>query len=235
MSYLDQGGNLYIEGVDIGVDHVGTDFFEYLGVCYEFNGSDFDVDELVGQGTGMTNLDYLYQGGENPHFSVDWLGPCLANTIFSCDDGIPRMFVHESGVYKVVSSSIVMGALANGGYMNQKPYLLSEIVNYFLGINVITSLADLGNSEIQMNSYPNPFSEKTRIDYTLETPGNVLVEIVNQNGQLVDQLLNTNQSAGQYSVVWDGTNNHGNRVSEGIYFYTITIGDKVSTGKLVLL
>jgi len=235
MTYLDQGGNLYIEGVDIGVDHAGSDFFGYLGVCYEYNGHDFDVDELLGQGTIMTNLNYLYQGGEDPHYSVDWLGPCEANTLFSCEDGIPRMFVYEADNYKVVSSSIVLGALANGDYMNQKPYLLSEIVNYFLGITVITSLTDIANNNIHMTSYPNPFSEKTRIDYSVETSSNVVVEIMNQNGQVIKQLVSTNQSEGEHSVTWDGTSEPGERVSGGVYFYTIRIGNRVSTGKLVLL
>ena len=235
MSYLDQGGNLYIEGVDIGVDHVGTDFFGYLGVCYEYQGDEFDIGELIGEGTVMNNLNYLYQGGEDPHYSVDWLCPGTSHTLFTCDDGVPRMLVYESGGYKTVTSSIILGALANGDYLNQKPYLLSEIVNYFLGITVITSVADMGNEKIHMTNYPNPFSENTRIDYSIETSGNVTLKIMSQNGQVIKQLVNTKQLAGEYSVTWDGTSEAGERVSGGIYFYTLAIDGKVSTGKLVLL
>jgi flagellar hook assembly protein FlgD len=41
--------------------------------------------------------------------------------------------------------------------------------------------------------------------------------------------------AGRYSVMWDGKNDNGVRVSSGVYFYRLLAGDYVSTKKMVML
>jgi len=237
MSYLDQGGNLYIEGVDLGVDLIGSEFFGYLGLCYEYNGDEYDVEALSSTGYMMNNLSFNYAGGNDPHYSVDWLCPTgPAKAMFTCDDGIGRMFVYEENNYKTVSSTILLGALQNGNNLNLKPYLISEIVNYFLGISVITSVDDIiADENINIKSYPNPFVDHIRIEYTLEKEDDVRLEIYNQNGQLIKQLVDETQLSGEYSVMWDGTNNQSMKVGGGVYFFKVILGEKSSTGKVVLL
>jgi flagellar hook assembly protein FlgD len=49
------------------------------------------------------------------------------------------------------------------------------------------------------------------------------------NGQLVNQLVNTNVSAGLNSVIWNGTNNAGMDVSAGVYLVKLNSnGDSIS-------
>jgi flagellar hook assembly protein FlgD len=42
-------------------------------------------------------------------------------------------------------------------------------------------------------------------------------------------------SAGIHTITWDGTNEHGNVVSSGIYFYKVVAGDIVTTKKMILM
>ncbi|MBK6913019.1 MAG: hypothetical protein IPH11_04885 [Ignavibacteriales bacterium] len=42
-------------------------------------------------------------------------------------------------------------------------------------------------------------------------------------------------SAGEYSIVWDGRNDIGTQVSSGTYFYQLVIGSNTSTKKMILL
>ena len=44
-------------------------------------------------------------------------------------------------------------------------------------------------------------------------------------GNVVNNLVNTNQSFGHKSVQWNATNNQGEPVSAGIYLYSIEAGD----------
>lgn len=67
-------------------------------------------------------------------------------------------------------------------------------------------------------SYPNPFTSFTTIEYDVPTTQNVVLRIFNIRGQIVKTLVDEDKSPGYYSVVWDGTNDSGDEVSSGVYF-----------------
>ena len=52
---------------------------------------------------------------------------------------------------------------------------------------------------------------------------------------MVNNLLSTNLSAGYKSVHWKATNNQGQPVSAGVYFYSIKAGEFRQTKKMILL
>ncbi len=54
-------------------------------------------------------------------------------------------------------------------------------------------------------------------------------------GRMVKTLVNSNQSAGFRSVVWDATNFVGQPVATGVYFYKIVAGDFVQMKKMVFV
>jgi len=51
--------------------------------------------------------------------------------------------------------------------------------------------------------YPNPFNSTTTISFSLHTRSNVNLQIYNIRGQLVDELLDREMSAGRHNVTWD--------------------------------
>ena len=67
-------------------------------------------------------------------------------------------------------------------------------------------------------SYPNPFTTFTTIEYDVPSTQSVVLKIFNIRGQIVKTLVNEDKSPGYYSVVWDGTNDSGDAVSSGVYF-----------------
>lgn len=67
-------------------------------------------------------------------------------------------------------------------------------------------------------SYPNPFTDFTTIEYDVPSAQNVVIRIFNIKGQTIKTLVNEDKSAGYYTVIWDGTNENGDAVSSGIYF-----------------
>ena len=86
-----------------------------------------------------------------------------------------------------------------------------------------------------LGNYPNPFNSSTTISYQLSTAGNVELSIYNVLGQKVRSLVNTNQNAGIYKVVWDGTNETGSIINSGVYFCRISDGQEQMTRKVILI
>ena len=84
-------------------------------------------------------------------------------------------------------------------------------------------------------NYPNPFNPITSLSYDLVQDSYVSVTIYDMLGNVINHLVSTNQSSGFKSVQWDATNNRGQPVSAGVYFYTIQVGDYRQTKKMILL
>lgn len=71
-------------------------------------------------------------------------------------------------------------------------------------------------------NYPNPFNPSTTILYDLpEGVHEVSVRIYDLLGRPVRTLVETRQSAGHYSVLWDGRDDGGHAAASGVYLYRI--------------
>ena len=90
-----------------------------------------------------------------------------------------------------------------------------------------------------LRNYPNPFNPETWIPYQLAKSSDVTFSIYSVNGTLVRTLSLGYQTAGVYrhrsrAAYWDGRNAHGEPVASGVYFYTLTAGDFIATGKMLI-
>ena len=79
-------------------------------------------------------------------------------------------------------------------------------------------------------NYPNPFNPATKIEYSI--PGDRFVElrVYDVMGSEIITLVNEQKTAGTHSVLFDASN-----IPSGVYFYTLTAGDFVSTKKMMLV
>lgn len=88
-------------------------------------------------------------------------------------------------------------------------------------------------------NHPNPFNPETMINYQIppRSDGSVMVElkIYNLLGDEVRTLVQKEQRAGYYSVIWDGRDNHGVNVAAGTYVYRIQAGKFIKSHKMLLL
>ena len=85
------------------------------------------------------------------------------------------------------------------------------------------------------NNYPNPFNPATTITYDLPEAANVVLKIYTVLGREVRTLIYSRQQPGPQSVVWDGRNARGMKVSSGIFIYRLQAGDLVQAKKMILL
>jgi parallel beta-helix repeat protein len=83
--------------------------------------------------------------------------------------------------------------------------------------------------------YPNPFMERTRIEYNLPVASNVNIAVYNLFGARVKSLLNKRQNAGRYTITWSGRDERDNKLPGGLYFLRLEVGTGNETRKLLLV
>ncbi len=84
-------------------------------------------------------------------------------------------------------------------------------------------------------SYPNPFSERTRIQYIVPRYSEVVITIYDTMGRKVRTLISEQQYAGQYTVGWDGRDSQGSPVASGPYVAELRAANQSAHLKLVLV
>jgi hypothetical protein len=91
------------------------------------------------------------------------------------------------------------------------------------------------NSDIPIDyelsqNYPNPFNPSTIINYQLPKSGYVSLIVFDVLGNEVAKLVEENKQSGKYEVTFDAPN-----LPSGVYFYTLSAGEFVSTKKMLLI
>jgi len=127
------------------------------------------------------------------------------------------------------------------GVFAQLPLTLAKVQINEKGITTIKSelVRIIPDKMALLQNFPNPFNPETWIPYQLSKPNDVQIRIFNVSGQLVRTLSPGYQRAGVYAdknqaAYWNGRNETSERVSSGVYFYTIQAGDFSATRKMLI-
>jgi hypothetical protein len=91
-----------------------------------------------------------------------------------------------------------------------------------------------------LQNWPNPFNPETWIPFKLKEASDTLITIYDVHGRIVRKFELGYIPAGIYqtkskSAYWDGTNDMGERVASGIYFYHLKAGKFSAARKMVIL
>ncbi|GEM_PF-1187121 len=79
-------------------------------------------------------------------------------------------------------------------------------------------------------NYPNPFSGQTTINYSLGKTTSVELNVMDINGRVVRQLVNSTQESGRHKIGFDSSG-----LTTGVYFYQLKTGNNsVQTKKMVI-
>ena len=89
---------------------------------------------------------------------------------------------------------------------------------------------ELPNEFALKQNYPNQFNPATKIEYSLREPGDVKLFVYDLLGKKIATLVDSFQSAGSYSV-----NFNGSSLSSGTYFYSIETGGQKISKKMILM
>lgn len=96
----------------------------------------------------------------------------------------------------------------------------------------VVHLADLRSLRVRLvperfalsQNFPNPFNPETTIRFDLPVESQVRLELFDVLGQRVRTLVAGQLSAGGQRVVWDGRDEDGLAVGNGVYFYRLEAG-----------
>jgi subtilisin-like proprotein convertase family protein len=82
---------------------------------------------------------------------------------------------------------------------------------------------------------PNPFNPKTTIRFALPATGYTTLRVYDSAGRLVTTLVSQVMGAGVHPVVWGGTDDRGQTVASGTYFYQVRSGRYIDTKRMELI
>jgi hypothetical protein len=99
---------------------------------------------------------------------------------------------------------------------------------------VITDIEDFETETFKIHpAYPNPFSESTQIEFELQQPQTIQIEIYNALGKKVKTLAAEKFRTGRHSILWNGRSDTGQKLSAGIYYCKITSNESSFSLQLV--
>ncbi|MEO0093166.1 MAG: FlgD immunoglobulin-like domain containing protein, partial [candidate division WOR-3 bacterium] len=84
-------------------------------------------------------------------------------------------------------------------------------------------------------SFPNPFKFRANIRFQLPVQSEALLTIYDITGRAVRRLLDEVKEPGEHTVVWDGKDDRGKTLAQGIYFYRLKANRFSETKRLVLI
>ena len=83
--------------------------------------------------------------------------------------------------------------------------------------------------------FPNPFNESTNITFSLSEETTVNIDIYNFQGEIVKSFQrNKKFKYGNHSFSWDGKDNFGNSLSNGMYYIQLKTSNKTIGRKIIL-
>ncbi|MFZ5516376.1 MAG: FlgD immunoglobulin-like domain containing protein [Candidatus Zhuqueibacterota bacterium] len=254
-TYLQNGGNLFVSGAEIGWDLEdngnGVSFYHnYLKASYVADDANvYQVSGVAGSiFEGLASIHF--DDGSHGTYDVDW-PECMApysgaSVCLNYDGTAYHAAIQYEGTF---GASQQTGRLVHFGFPFETVFpdsnrnrLMERILDYF---DIQSSAVHTNGSAIQtgqryalLQNYPNPFNATTIIRF--EIPQGVQAQLVtlvvyNILGERVKQLVAENRSAGYYQVAWDGTDDFSRKVSAGVYLYKLSAGHYTETKRMLLL
>ncbi len=117
-----------------------------------------------------------------------------------------------------------------GALGTQKIWFDEIVIN---GIPITSVIENAGLSVFKAKVFPNPFSERTTIEYDLPESAVVDVSIYNVSGQKIAVLVHTKEAQGSHQVQWIPEQPVYSKPAAGMYFCKITASGKTEVIKLV--
>ena len=195
---------------------------------------DPQVLEFIEANNLALNMDNGTTQTQNGMLSTLWLtenlnGYTLADgtTIFELRF---RVAGHNGDSSPVVINSSMTPAEA---YNNNIETLTLSLNNGTVSIFDMTSVSSNNSDGYTLyQNEPNPFRDNSRISFSLPCEDKVMITIFDLYGRKIEEFSGV-YSKGKHSVIWNGTDIKGNKISTGAYYYKMQSGKFVNVKKMV--
>ncbi len=189
--------------------------------------------DLVFFGAGKLVPTASDDGASIPEFAVGH--PVAAFTLPSATGGTePLTYTLSPELPSGLSFDAATRTISGTPQAEGSPLYIYTVTDA-LGASVTMQLQTRPAAFVLATNYPNPFNPATTIQYALPQPADVQLTVYNVVGQVVRTLVAEHQAAGRYLVAWDATNDNGQSLSAGIYFYRLQAGGEFHAVRKMLL
>ncbi|MCB0717807.1 MAG: T9SS type A sorting domain-containing protein [Bacteroidetes bacterium] len=243
------------------IESVGTSTLEVIGVHFFVDGST-KIYDLNRNEVSLANLNVgqtvLVNAEGQPN------GTRLAKTVQLLDVVVSSGDLAVAGdgtisvlgaTYELAADALVIsddnvtvdgGGLQDGMFVEIRGSQVDEGVFTVTKVKILsgqlvgTETADLptGSGLVLHSNYPNPFSDKTTIEYTVpeeRATFETTIEIFDLTGRRVRTLAKGATSTGLHSVTWDARDDAGRAVASGLYFYKVRNGEASEVRTMILV
>ncbi|MBI5805983.1 T9SS type A sorting domain-containing protein [candidate division TA06 bacterium] len=257
-AFLERGGNLLLSSKNLGQNWGGKINSDTVDFYHNYLKARFDSTLVLSTSLSFQGrvalpiskgaVDSLFVGtvGTAGNYkSIDRVAPLPgADSVFNVKN-LPGCAVIRcsTGVYKTVYASLPIEALAkNTAGKLSRTQFIGRCLNWF-GIQTFYKVAGeavaeagLVNDEALLyQAFPNPFNGNTTISFSLPSAGSVSLKVYNIAGQVVKTICDEHRKAGVYKITWNGNDESGNKVSNGIYLYRLVTKDQSQAKKVIVL
>jgi hypothetical protein len=239
---------LFAEDVTLGCSNIADDgagnvtFDVHMENTAEVGGFQFTFDTgglvaLTG-GSGGLSGDAGFMVSTSPSGTV--LGLSMTGATIAAGEGVLLQLTGTYDPANVGSDVSFSSSIGPTDAFSDPSAQTMTVFSHDNGWNVGDG-ATLENDEVVAEfalsaNYPNPFNPSTTIDYSIAQAGNVDIVVYDMMGREINHLVSGYQeTAGTYSVVWNGLTSEGVEASAGVYIYKMTSGDFVQTNKMLLV
>jgi len=94
----------------------------------------------------------------------------------------------------------------------------------------LTGVFEESTTISNLHLFPNPVNSNTSLNYVLSEETEIIIKILNLNGQLISVVLNEKQQKGPHSIIFDGS-----LISAGVYFCVLKTNEGIQTIKMIKL
>ncbi len=227
-NYLNNGGNLYMEGGDTWATDDATSVHPMFSINGLSDGTD-DLQSIIGtDGTFMEGFAFEFAGANN---YIDQIAPIdKAFTILTNNQaGYDVTIANVGENYRTIGSSFEFGGLLDNQNSNKTVYL-AEILSFFKVMYVWTGVENIAVDNGVSKAYPNPFNKAVNFELENVKGTTVSLAVYDLQGRVV--YTNTISTAGSNNAhfSWDAA---ASGVKQGVYFYRLFSGNNQQTGKVV--
>ena len=106
---------------------------------------------------------------------------------------------------------------------------------YYHSPSSVIEAGDSNYDKVLLNCSPNPFNSSIQIFINFPTKTIVDLNVYNLNGQIIKKIINESMLECQHSVIWDGLNDNGQKISTGIYFVTLSTKSGSAVQKILFI
>ncbi len=226
--YLEDGGNIYLEGGDTWAFDQQTAVHPMFDIDGVADGGQDMVHAFGQDGTMVSDMDYVYSGDNN---YMDHIAPQgQAQTMFmNSTPSYECMIANETNDYKTIGASFEFGGLDDE--TSTKDELMAIILSYFGIEGIWTGTNELSQSNLTgMVLYPNPANDEVTVQFEIFENSQVNSGIYALNGQKIVSLAGKHLQPGTHNVRFNTAN-----IPQGVYIFKIFTDKGIFTKKLVVV